>query len=185
MSTVTAFMAAKFFGKPTPLDIAFEITHRCNLDCTYCDRHAPAQRELKTEEIIHILSEFHKLGSKSISLDGGEPLIRRDFPEIADHIRKLGMEFNLNSNGVLIPEKLDWIKGLNKVKISLDGGKPEHHEAMRGKGSFAKVVRGIEAAKSAGISLNMVRPKGSGLSLDSPAANAGAPEQLKIITFGD
>ena len=155
MSIVTTFIAAKFLEKPTPVDIAFEITHRCNLDCVYCDRHTSKEKELETKEIIRIISEFQGLGTRSISLDGGEPLIRKDFPIIADFIGNLGIELNINSNGILIPDRLDCMTAVNKIKISIDGGKADAHDAMRGKGSFVKVVKGVEAAKSKGIRVEL------------------------------
>lgn len=154
MSFYKAFVSAWLVKKPVPLDIAFELTHRCNLDCCYCDRHSPEDEELKTKEILQAISDFHSLGTRGISFDGGEALLRRDLPEIVDHTKKLGMKIRLNTNGILIPKKLKLIKAMNKVKVSLDGT-AEYHDSMRGKGGFAMAMEGIKAAKSAGVKVEL------------------------------
>ena len=154
MSVARAFIEAKFFQKPKPIDIAIEVTHRCNLNCVYCDRHAPMSNEMTTDEILTIISDFYALGASSLSLDGGEPLTREDFPEIAQHINKLKMEFRLNTNGILVPKRIDWIRGIKKAKISLDGTEKQH-DSMRGEGSFAKAIEGIRIAKKAGLHVEL------------------------------
>lgn len=154
MSVFQSLVSAWLAQKPVPLDIAFELTHRCNLDCCYCDRHQPADDELSTEEVLQFVSDFHALGTSGISFDGGEALMRKDLPEIVDHTKKLGIEVRLNSNGILIPKKLSLIKNVTKVKVSLDGT-AEYHDSMRGKGSFMKAVEGVRAAKDAGVKVEL------------------------------
>jgi MoaA/NifB/PqqE/SkfB family radical SAM enzyme len=154
MSVARAFIEAKVFHKPKPIDIAIEVTHRCNLNCIYCDRHTLLKNEMTTGEILALISDFHALGATGLSLDGGEPLTREDFPKIAQHISKLKMEFRLNTNGILVPKRIDWIKDVKKVKISLDGT-AKQHDSMRGEGSFAKALEGIRVAKKAGLPVEL------------------------------
>jgi len=140
--------------KPVPLAVAFEITHLCNLDCKYCDRHARLPNELTLEQILTALQEFSEIGMAHISLDGGEPLVHRHIDEVVDWLIERGIQVYMNSNGKLIPRRIETVAKLAKVKISLDG--PRHaHEAIRGEGSFDKAIAGARAAREAGVEVSL------------------------------
>ena len=134
-------------GKRSPLTVIFNVTDRCNLQCDYCyaDYYKRDHETLSLEEILKVLGELSKMGCKRISLSGGEPLIRKDIGEIIGYIKKRGMECAINSNGVLVPKKIDLIKGIDSLCLSLDGDE-QAHDSCRGKGSFQKVIDAIECA---------------------------------------
>src|SRR5437867_8856848 len=133
--TVTAAAKAKILKRPTPLQIVFEVTHLCNLACEYCDRHTPLPNELELGEIVQIVREFVGLGMIGMTLDGGEPLVRLDIDKIIDELARVGVRIVINTNGILIPKKLESVKKAALVNVSLDG--PErYHDSMRGDGSF-------------------------------------------------
>ena len=62
-----------------------------------------AQRDLSFYQLEKILSDIGNLGGERISLEGGEPLVRKDIGEIVDLIDDLGMECNINTNGFFLP----------------------------------------------------------------------------------
>lgn len=153
-SSIVRLAAARAGVRPVPLSLGFELTHLCNLSCRYCDRHTPLPKEMTRSEILRVLAEFHELGTRHVSLDGGEPLAHKDIDEIVGLLCALGVRVYMNTNGILIPKKLATVKRLAKVKISLDGP-PHAHDAMRGTGSFEKAVRGAVAARDAGVSVEL------------------------------
>lgn len=150
LKQVSGILKARLLKMPVPINIGFEITHLCNLDCKYCDRHTRGSDELSTEEIVDILNGFYSLGTRALSLDGGEPLAHKDFPKIVEHILGLGMVLRINSNGILVPRVIDWVKHADKLKVSLDGDEPSH-DSMRGNGAFRKAIHGVEKARENGI----------------------------------
>lgn len=133
-----------------PLGLTYEMTWLCNLECTYCDRHVPMSRELARDDIFRVLTEFHVLGMREISLDGGEPLVHRHVDEIVDWLARCRITIAMNTNGILVPRKRETVAKLSLVKISLDGP-AERHDAARGVRSFAHAMGGARAARRAGV----------------------------------
>ncbi|MBT8493536.1 MAG: radical SAM protein [Deltaproteobacteria bacterium] len=136
--------------KPVPLAVGFEITHQCNLACGYCDRHTKLPNEMTCEQIFAALAELVELGMAHTSLDGGEPLTHPNIAEVVDFLLAREVQVYMNTNGKLIPRKLDVVRKLSKVKISMDGPR-EAHDAMRGTGAFDKAIAGARAAREVGV----------------------------------
>jgi MoaA/NifB/PqqE/SkfB family radical SAM enzyme len=149
-SLLSKGLMARLGVKPVPLSLTYELSWRCNLACGYCDRHKPMRDELPREAIFRALGEFHALGMRVANLDGGEPLLHRDVDEIVAWLTARGIAATMHTNGLLVPSKLETVRKLSAVKISLDGPR-ESHDAMRGKGSFEKAVAGARAARAAGV----------------------------------
>jgi len=86
-----------------------------------------------------------------VTLAGGEPFFRKDLKQLVKGIVANRMRFNILSNGTLITD--DMAKFLfssgrcNGVQVSIDGSKPETHDACRGKGNFNKAIEGIRCLK--------------------------------------
>jgi MoaA/NifB/PqqE/SkfB family radical SAM enzyme len=139
-----------WFGRRKPLSLAFELTHLCNLNCHYCDRHTPLPKELKNDQIFSALNDFIEMGMWKINLDGGEPLIHKSIDEIVQWLVDNNISVRVNTNGILVPKKIDTVRKLDGVKISLDGPK-ENHDRMRGKGAFEKALNGALMARDAGV----------------------------------
>jgi MoaA/NifB/PqqE/SkfB family radical SAM enzyme len=143
-------MIARLGLRPSPLALTYEVTWRCNLACVYCDRHTPMPHEMTRDEMFKALGEFHDLGMRQTNLDGGDPLMHRHIDEIVDWLTQRGVTVSMHTNGTLVPRKIDTVQKLARVKISLDGPR-EHHDAMRGAGSFEKAITGAKAAQDAGV----------------------------------
>ena len=133
-----------------PWSLGFELTHRCNLACGYCDRHQPLPDEMSYEQILRALAELYVLGMRHVSLDGGEPLAHPRCAEVVRFLSSLDVRIYMNTNGVLVPRRLNVVRQLSRVKISLDGPRATH-DAVRGRGAFDKAVRGAEAAMAVGV----------------------------------
>jgi len=135
-----------------PLGVTWELTWLCNLACSYCDRHTPTPNELTREQIFIVLEEFRTLGMRTISLDGGEPLAHPHVEEIVAWLAERAIPIAMNTNGILVPRKLETVRKLSTVKISLDGPR-ERHDAARGAGAYDKAITGARAVRSLGLPL--------------------------------
>jgi len=146
---------AIFLKKKYPFAIAWNITHRCNLDCDYCSldkKETPL--ELDTGSVLSMIDKFAQEGAKFITFSGGEPLLRKDIKEIIDHCNKKNIKVGINTNGILVQEKIEQFLGVNEVQISLDG--PEKvNDPQRGKGVHRKAIQAIEILQAHNISVNL------------------------------
>lgn len=141
--------------------IVWNITQRCNLKCVHCYAHAKNMafdNELSTLEGKNLLDDLAEFGVPVILFSGGEPMTRKDLPELAAYAVKKGMRAVISTNGTLItPEKAQTLKeiGLSYVGISLDGME-EINDRFRGvKGAFKAALQGIENCKKAGIKVGL------------------------------
>jgi len=160
LKTVLRGLQAWSGARPAPLSVSFEVTHLCNLACVYCDRHTPTPNEMTREQALAALTELCDLGLAHISFDGGEPLAHRHIDEFVDVVIGRGISVYMNTNGILIPRKLDVVRRVRKVKISMDGPAPTH-DLMRGKAAFDRAVRGADAARDAGVAVELTCVVGS------------------------
>jgi GTP 3',8-cyclase len=168
-------------GVETPLADQFKrpitylrisVTDRCNLRCVYCMPEAGlpwvAKSEiLSFEEIVRVVEAGAPLGLRSIRLTGGEPLVRRDLPDLVRMLAAVdGIEdIALSTNGLLLAERLNALveAGLRRVNVSLDTLREDRFAAIARRPGLGRVLEGIEAASAAGlapIKLNCVVMRG-------------------------
>ena len=151
--------AANAKNKPyLPMLIAWEVTRSCMLACKHCRAAAkptPYEGELTTEECFKVLDNVVTFAKPIIILTGGEPMLRPDIYDIAEYGTKLGLRVVMAPCGALVnDETAARIKdaGIQHISISLDGATAESHDAFRGiEGAFAGSLKGLEAAKRAGL----------------------------------
>jgi len=117
----------------------------CNARCVYCNCPNREDPQLGTTEHRRVIAEFARLGTVRIKFLGGEPLLRTDIGELVDQVRQVGVRSAMVTNGFLIPEKMDVIRRLDELVISLDGTEAAH-DGQRGRGTWKRVMRGIELA---------------------------------------
>ncbi len=141
--------------------VVWNITRRCNLKCVHCYAHAkdiPFENELSTQEGKGLIDDLAQFGSPVLLLSGGEPLVRKDLPELAAYAVEKGMRAVISTNGTLItPAIAATLKeiGLSYVGISLDGLEPVNDRFRGVKGAFAKAIQGIENCQAAGIKVGL------------------------------
>ena len=151
-------------------DFGFQwhIMNRCNLRCAHCyqeDYSGSNELDLDglkriADEIIKTLAKWNKRGD--IAITGGEPLLKEEmFPlisylELADEIASI----DILSNATLINESIvDRIRSLKKVRcvqVSLEGASPETNDAVRGRGTFDKILACIRLLRSKNIKGNIM-----------------------------
>jgi len=129
-----------------PLNVMIAVTNKCNSRCGYCKIYTRKQRELTTAEIIELFNQLKKAGTQRIALWGGEPLVRDDIGELIDYTKnKCGFFISIDTNGYLVPNKIESLKKIDVLVISVDG--PEQiHDKNRELGSFQKVIKALETA---------------------------------------
>ncbi len=142
-----SLLKSKLLKKNIPLTVIFNVTDRCNLQCRYCyaEYYRRNNRDLDLKEIFSIVDQLAEMGNKRISLCGGEPLIRDDIGRIIDYIKGKGIICTVNTNGSLVPKRIEELKSIDYLCISFDGDE-EAHEINRGKDSFKKVMEAIDCA---------------------------------------
>jgi cyclic pyranopterin phosphate synthase len=153
--------------------LRISVTDRCDLRCRYCMAEKmtflPRNEVLSLEEIAIIADRFIARGVRKIRLSGGEPLVRRDFMELARrigrHLDGGGLdELTLTTNGTHLAEHAESLfdAGMRRINVSLDSLDPERFAFITRGGDIDKVLGGIAAAKAAGlrVKINMVALKG-------------------------
>jgi len=147
------------------------VTDRCDLRCIYCTSHSETgthEDVLTYEEILRIVEAAASLGVNKIRLTGGEPLVRARVSQLVSMIADVDgiEEGSLTTNGTMLAKYARELKqaGLRRVNVSLDSLKRERFAAITGGDRLPDVLKGIEAAKQAGLNpvkINMVVLKGT------------------------
>jgi radical SAM protein with 4Fe4S-binding SPASM domain len=131
-----------------PSTAVWEITMGCNMRCGHCGSscHDPLPDELTTEEALGVIDQMKVLGLKWITLSGGEPLTRKDWPLLAGHLNSCGIIPNIITNGWLLTEEMvrtAQANGVQTISISLDGVR-KTHDTIRKKGAFDHVIEAFK-----------------------------------------
>ncbi|MEA2489412.1 MAG: hypothetical protein QOH21_1204, partial [Acidobacteriota bacterium] len=140
------------FAHSHPIHVVWEITLACNLKCMHCGSRAGKARpsELSPEECLEVVRQLARLGTKEVSIIGGEAFLRRDWLDIIRAIASYDMHPSMQSGGLALnEERIRGAKeaGLRSCGLSLDGS-PELHDRLRGvKGSFEHAVRALRLLK--------------------------------------
>ena len=141
--------------------VVWNITKRCNLRCVHC--YAAAVEEDRPEDIPtaqakEIIKDLADYGSPVLLFSGGEPLVRKDLPELARYAVSLGMRAVISTNGTLItPERARELQsiGLSYVGISIDGREAIHDRFRQVDGAFNRAMQGIESCQKAGLKVGL------------------------------
>jgi len=153
--------------------VVWELTLACDLKCVHCGSRAGRRRpnELNTAECVEVVDQLARLGTREISLIGGEAYLRRDLPEIIRAIRGHGIYCGIQTGGRNFTDKrLDAVvgAGLNGLGVSLDGLE-DLHDSLRGvRGSFAAAVSTLRRAKERGLKTSVNTQIGSRTMPDLP-----------------
>src|SRR2546429_8428569 len=121
-----------------PLALLAELTYRCPLKCPYCSNPLELdhyRRELDTATWQRVLAEAAALGVVQVHFSGGEPLVRRDLPELVQHARRQSLYTHLSTGGTLADEAaFERLRdaGLDAVQISLQDARPDENDRLAG-----------------------------------------------------
>ena len=151
--------------------VRLSVTDRCDLRCFYClpgdyrDFSEPDEW-LTFKEIERVISAFATLGVRRVRITGGEPLVRKNLPQLASRLAAIPEleDLSLSTNAVALARHAGALReaGIGRINVSLDSLRTARfREITRGK--LDKVLDGLMTAKRAGfapIKINMVVMKG-------------------------
>jgi cyclic pyranopterin phosphate synthase len=148
--------------------VRVSVTDRCDLRCSYClpkgykDFSTP-EHWLTFPEIERVIGAFARLGVRRVRITGGEPLVRKNIPDLVSRLYALpGIEdLSMSTNGVRLNRCAHALKaaGNSRINVSLDSLRQERFHEITGGGKLEKVLAGLMAAQAAGFSpikINMV-----------------------------
>ena len=189
-------------------DLRISVTDRCNFRCVYCMPREvygrdfpflPRAEVLTFEEIARLAARFVELGVEKLRVTGGEPLVRRDLPELIAQLASIRtpagepVDLTLTTNGAALRPLARPLReaGLRRITVSLDSLDDATFRAMNGVDfPVARVLDGIAAARDAGlapIKVNMVVKRGLNEPSILPMARWARDEGLilRFIEFMD
>jgi MoaA/NifB/PqqE/SkfB family radical SAM enzyme len=145
-------------GRRVPDQFSIAIMRACPNDCLHCS--APSrQGEILSQDVIEkAIEESLDLGSYLITFDGGEPMLRKELPEMAQHVDQRAISTAFTSGYGLTEQLACRLKqaGLYAVRVSIDSPHRAEHDRVRGrKGAFDDALSGIRNALAAGLLVDM------------------------------
>ena len=152
--------------------VRISVTDRCDLRCTYCmaegfkDFEEPAHW-LNFDELERLVRIFARLGVARFRLTGGEPLLRRNLPQLVARMRALPgvQDISLSTNATQLARHAGALKqaGLERINVSLDSLQKDKISSIVGQDVLHKIMAGLFAARACGlapIKINMVVMRG-------------------------
>lgn len=142
-----------------PITMGLAVTGKCNLKCIYCrtaETHdIPDSEELSENEIFKLLDEFAEKKVFQVVLYGGEPFVRKDMRKIIEHALQYKYQLSIATNGTLFSDEMISLLKANRrrfvLQLSLDSDRAESNDELRGKGTFAQVIRNLNRLKERGV----------------------------------
>jgi len=139
-----------------PRRCTWEITLACNLRCGHCGSRAGEARpdELTTEEAFQVIDDLAALGCRHVSLAGGEPTLRPDWPQLMGRLNARGVRASMISNGQTWSRELTARAreaGVHRMGFSLDGLERTHDCVRKANKGYRKVLAAIDLCVEAGI----------------------------------
>ncbi len=144
--------------------VLIEVTHRCNLECSYCFS-GQAQDFISDPSYEEILAGFQFLSSRrfpNIQLSGGEPTVRADLPDIIAAAAKMGFShIQLNTNGLRLGMEKGYARhlanqGLSCVFLQFDGTSERIYQKLRGRHLLEIKRTAVEHCGNAGLGVVLV-----------------------------
>ena len=146
-------------------DLRVSVIEACNFRCPYCmpadktpeDAVLQNAARLSFDQIEQAVKAFAKIGVRKVRLTGGEPLLRKNLPDLVERLARIPEleDIALTTNGSLLEKQAQALKqaGLHRLTISLDSLDPDVFSQLSGgRGQVNDVLNGIEAAEAAGFS---------------------------------
>ena len=152
--------------------VRLSVTDKCNMRCFYCMPEGFKGFEipenwLTFDEVERVIAAFTRLGVSRVRLTGGEPLVRKNLPDLIGRLSALdGLDdLSLSTNASLLSRYAEDIQkaGVSRINVSLDSLQPDRFKKITGNGKLEDVLAGLNAAKTAGLSpvkINTVAMKG-------------------------
>ncbi len=148
--------------------LRLSVTEKCNLRCFYClpkgfKNFETSENWLTFDEIERVVGAFGELGVDRIRLTGGEPLLRKNLPELAAAISSLpGIDdLSLSTNATLLESQAESLyqSGVRRINVSLDTMDEVQFAEITGGGKLQEVLNGLQKSREVGfnpIKVNML-----------------------------
>jgi len=163
MANALQELTARNWNRAVPMSALFELTFVCNHACAFCYNCPTGQKEMSTQEVFETLQKLADFNILYLTLTGGEPLVRRDFFEIAARARELGFALRIYTNAFLIDaamaKKIRDVANPTEMEISIHGARPETHEKLTCvPGSLQRVIEAVRHLRAQGVKVNLKCP---------------------------
>jgi len=156
---------------PPPGRALWEITAKCDLRCDHClvDGGPKREGELTTAEALDLVDQLAQLGVRAVTLTGGEPMLREDWPVLARRVRERGMILRFSANGHFLDDRANALLvelGCERFAVSVDGMEAAHDRVRHGprgeggRSSFRRVVAALERLRPTPILSNAITAVG-------------------------
>jgi AdoMet-dependent heme synthase len=146
-------------GKLCYNHLFLNITSYCNSNCVYCEvKCLDHKNDLEFERQKKLISEAAGLGVKEVSFSGGEPFVYYKVWELIDYVSSLGLELNIMSNGLMFEsfsqDKIDVLKKIKRIFVSLESADAKTHDDLRGGADFfQKTMLGVKKLSAQGVKI--------------------------------
>jgi MoaA/NifB/PqqE/SkfB family radical SAM enzyme len=148
-----------------PVAAMLEITSRCNLKCQHCylgdqtEQHRKRASEMSTDEVKGVIDQLVQNGCLTLTITGGDPMMRKDFADIYRYAREQGLMVTVFCDGILVTEAImELFRDLppRKVEVSLYGATAATYETVtRVPGSFPRACAGIRRLIDGGVTVEL------------------------------
>jgi radical SAM protein with 4Fe4S-binding SPASM domain len=144
-----------------PHTVVWELTLACNMNCRHCGSRAGTARpdELSTAEALSLARDLTALGARRVTLGGGEPTLRKDWPLITEALIAGGARVALLTNGRSWNRDLARqarLFGLDNVAFSVDGCEVTHDYIRRVPGQWQALLDNIDLTRAEGVKVGVV-----------------------------
>lgn len=130
--------------------VTLYLSERCNSRCITCDYWRHGRADMTLQAVARLAPDLRALGTQVVLISGGEPLLNREWREIAAFLREQGLRLWLLTSGLSLAKHVRAASELfDCITVSLDGACRETYAAIRGVDAFEHVLAGIRAAAAA------------------------------------
>ncbi|MEM7583365.1 MAG: radical SAM protein [Acidobacteriota bacterium] len=155
----------KTIQQRVPISGILELTSRCNLKCVHCylgpqeEQRKKRALEMSTEQACEVIDQIVASGCLYLVITGGDPMVRKDFPQIYRYAKEQGLIVTVFCDGILVtPEMIELFQQFPpfNIDISVYGATAETYERVtRIPGSFRHFLRGIDRLIEGGIRFSL------------------------------
>jgi MoaA/NifB/PqqE/SkfB family radical SAM enzyme len=144
--------------RPVPDQFSIAVMRACPNDCIHCSAPSRQGEILESGVVKDAISQALNMGSYLITFDGGEPMLRKDLPDLVSSVDERAIATSFTSGYHLTPEMARRLKeaGLYAVRISIDSPFENEHDRVRGRtGAFGDALDGVKNALQAGLLVDL------------------------------
>ena len=136
--------------------VTLYLTERCNSRCVSCDYWRHGEKDMTLEAVTRWLPDFAALGTRTVLVSGGEPLLNPEWPQIARLLRSRGLKLMLLSSGLSLAKHAAQVAdSFESVTVSMDGTCAATYAAIRGLDAFDTVCDGVRAVARQGLPVSL------------------------------